>query len=137
MTQVEKFDIKSILKNYRTIAVVGLSPKPYRPSYQVASYLKSNGYKIIPVNPLYPEILGEKSYPDLQSILQPVDIVDIFRKSEEVLPIVEQAVQIKAYVVWMQEGVINHRAADLAKNNGLQVVMNRCLMKEHLVYFGD
>lgn len=121
-----------ILKTSRVVAVVGLSAKPERPSYVVASYLKKNGYKIIPVNPQVEEVLGEVSYPDLSSIPEPVDVVDIFRRSEEVLPIVEGAIKIGAKAVWMQEGVVNEEAATRAKEAGLKVVMDKCLRKEHL-----
>ena len=123
---------EEILNASRVVAVVGLSPKPGRPSYRVASYLKENGYKIIPVNPGIGEILGETSYPDLSSIPEPVDVVDIFRRPEEVLAIVEEAIEIGAKVVWMQEGVINEEAAARAREAGLLVVMDRCMLKEHL-----
>ena len=121
-----------ILNSSRVVAVVGLSPKPDRPSYRVASYLKEKGYRIIPVNPGIKRVLGETSYPDLVSIPEPVDVVDIFRRSEEVPPIVEEAIKIGAKVVWMQEGVINEEAASRAEEAGLQVVMNKCMRKEHL-----
>jgi len=111
--------------------VVGLSPKPNRPSYGVTSYLKENGYKIIPVNPEVGEILGEVCYPDLSSIPEPVDVVDIFRRSEKVPAIVEEAIKIGAKAVWMQEGVINEPAAARAGEAGLLVVMDRCMLKEH------
>ena len=122
---------KDILNSSRVVAVVGLSPKPERPSYRVASYLKEHGYKIIPVNPSVPEILGEFCYPELGSISGPVDVVDIFRNSEEVLAIVEQAIEIGAKAVWMQEGVINEEAAARARGAGLLVVMDKCMRKEH------
>ncbi len=124
-------DIKGILKEYRTVAVVGLSPKEERPSYNVARYLKSQGYRIIPVNPNAREVLGEASYPDLKSIPEKVDIVDIFRRSEDVPPIVDEAIAIGAKVVWMQEGIINHEAAERARKAGLEVIMDRCMLKEH------
>ena len=122
---------EKILKAYRKVAVVGLSPKPDRPSHRVASYLKEQGYRIIPVNTYAEEILGETCYPHLSSIPEPVDVVDIFRRSEAVLPIVEEAIKIGAKAVWMQEGVINEEAASLAKEAGLLVVMDRCMLKEH------
>lgn len=122
---------EEILNFSQVIAVVGLSPKPDRPSYNVASYLKENGYKIIPVNPEVGEILGEICYPDLSSIAEPVDIVDIFRRSEKVPAIVEEAIKIGAKAVWMQEGVINEPAAARAGEAGLLVVMDRCMLKEH------
>ena len=122
---------EKILKTYRKVAVVGLSPKPDRPSHRVASYLKGQGYRIIPVNTYAKEILGETCYPNLSSIPEPVDVVDIFRRPEAVLPIVEEAIKIGAKAVWMQEGVINEEAASLAKGAGLLVVMDRCMLKEH------
>ncbi len=124
-------NIEDILKQNHTIAVVGLSDNPERPSHIVAKYLKEHGYHIIPVNPHLREILGEASYPDLLSIPQSVDIVDIFRRSDDTLPIVEQAMKIGAQVVWMQEGVTNERAAITAQQAGLTVVMDKCLKKEH------
>lgn len=129
--------VEDILKNSRTVAVVGLSPNPDRASHNVAGYLKENGYIIIPVNPAAKEILGEKSYPDLASIPVPVDVVDIFRRSEEVLPIVREAIKKGAGAVWMQEGVINKEAADEARKAGLKVVMNKCMFKEHYRLFGE
>ena len=122
---------EEILKFSRVVAVVGLSPKPDRPSYNVASYLKENGYKIIPVNPKAGEILGEVCYPDLSSIPGAVDAVDIFRRTEEVPAIVEETIKIGAKAVWMQEGVINEQAAARAKAAGLLVVMDKCMLKEH------
>ena len=122
---------EEILSSSRVVAVVGLSVKPDRPSYNVASYLKKNGYKIIPVNPKGGEILGEVCYPDLSSIPGAVDVVDIFRRSEEVPAIVEEAIKIRAKAVWMQEGVINEQAAARAKAAGLLVVMDKCMLKEH------
>ncbi len=120
-----------ILNSSRVVAVVGLSAKPDRPSYRVASYLKENGYKIIPVNPGEAEILGEVCYPDLSSIPEPLDAVDIFRRAEEVSAIVEEAIKIGAKAVWMQEGVINEEAAVRTREAGLVVVMDRCMLKEH------
>lgn len=127
MNQEEK-----ILKTYRTVAVVGLSPKPGRPSLRVASYLKKHGYRIIPVNPQAKEILSEICYPDLTSIPEPVEVVDVFRSSEQVPAVVEEAIRVKAKAVWMQEGVINEEAAARASEAGLLVVMNKCMRKEHL-----
>ncbi len=123
---------EQILNSSRVVAVVGLSPNPDRPSYGVGAYLKENGYKIIPVNPNAKEILGEVSYPDLVSIPEPVDVVDIFRRSEDVPPIVEEAISIGAKAVWMQEGVKNEEAAARARKAGLLVVMDKCMFKEHL-----
>ena len=124
-------EIEGILKEGRTVAVVGLSPKPDRPSYVVARYLQAQGYRIIPVNPNAQEILGEKAYPTVLSIPEKVDIVDIFRRPEEVPPVVEEAIRIGARVVWMQEGIAHEGAARRAKEAGLKVVMDRCLKKEH------
>jgi len=121
----------TILNNYRTIAMVGLSPDPNRPSHRVAKYLINHGYKVIPVNPDTQEILGIRSYSDMSSIPEPIEIVDIFRRSEEVMPIVDEAIKIGAKVVWMQEGVINEEAASKARDAGLLVVMDRCMLKEH------
>jgi predicted CoA-binding protein len=123
---------EEILNFSRVVAVVGLSSKPDRPSYRVASYLKEQGYKVIPVNPAEKEIFGELCYPDLVSIPELVDAVDIFRHSEEVLPIVEEAIRIGAKAVWMQEGVINEEAAARAREAGLMVVMDKCMRKEHM-----
>ena len=122
---------EEILNSGRVVAVVGLSEKTDRPSYIVASYLKKNGYKIIPVNPKAGEILGEVCYPDLGSIPEPVDVVDIFRRAEEVPAIVEEVIKMGAKAVWMQEGVINKQAAARAKEAGLLVVMDKCMRKEH------
>jgi len=121
----------TILNNYHIIAMVGLSPDPNRPSHRVAKYLINHGYKVIPVNPDTQEILGIRSYSDMSSIPEPIEIVDIFRRSEEVMPIVDEAIKIGAKVVWMQEGVINEEAASKARDAGLLVVMDRCMLKEH------
>jgi predicted CoA-binding protein len=122
----------TILNEYRIIAMVGLSPDPSRPSHRVAKYLINHGYKVIPVNPDAQEILGTRSYSDMSSIPEPIEIVDIFRRSEEVMPIVDEAIKIGAKVVWMQEGVINEEAALRARDAGLLVVMDRCMLKEHM-----
>lgn len=123
--------ISEILHSARTIAVVGLSNKRFRPSYGVSEYLKRVGYRIIPVNPLEDEVLGEKSYPDLDSVPVPVDVVDIFRRSEFVPEIVEAAIRNGAKAIWMQEGVIHEQAARRAEAAGLAVVMDHCILKEH------
>jgi hypothetical protein len=123
--------IGGILQTARTIAVVGLSPKRYRPSYGVAEYMQRSGYRIIPVNPLETEILGEKCYPDLDSVPVAIDIVDIFRRPEHVPAIVEAAIRKGAKAVWMQEGVIHEEAAKKAVDAGLAVVMDRCILKDH------
>ena len=121
----------NILNKYRTVAIVGLSPDPSRPSYRVASYLDMHGYKVIPVNPHAQEILGKTSYPNLSSVPEPIEIVDIFRSSEKVMPVVDEAIKTGAKVVWMQEGIINEQAALKARDAGLLVVMNKCMFKEH------
>jgi predicted CoA-binding protein len=120
-----------LLRSAHTIAVVGLSNKRWRPSYGVSEYMQRAGYRIIPVNPEIGEVLGEKCYPKLESISEPIDIVNIFRRSEEVPAIVESAIRVKAKAVWMQEGVIHEAAAAKARSAGLIVVMDRCLLKEH------
>lgn len=122
--------IIDVLQKYKKIAVVGLSADPTRPSHAVARYLKGKRFKIIPVNPKEIEVLGEKAYPNLSSIPQKVEIVDIFRRPEHVPPIVDEAIKIGAKVVWMQEGVVNHPAALKASQNGITVVMDRCMAKE-------
>ena len=122
---------EKILNSSRTVAVVGLSLKPDRPSYKVASYLKEQGYRIIPVNPTEKEILGEPCYPDLASVPMSIDVVNIFRRSADVPPLVEEAIKIGAKAVWMQEGVINEEAANRAREAGLMVVMDKCMLKEH------
>jgi len=128
-TSAEIFDI---LKSTHIIAVVGLSPKPERPSFGVSSYMKNAGYTIIPVNPGQKEILGEKAYASLLDIPGPVDMVNIFRESAAVPDIVDQAIAIKAKVIWMQEGIVHNAAAEKARAAGLKVVMNKCLYKEHI-----
>jgi len=128
--------IKRILSESKTIAVVGLSATWNRPSHFAAKYMKAHGYKIIPVNPAYEEVLGEKCYKSLLDIPEPVDIVDIFRRSEDVPPIVEDAIKIGAKVVWMQLTVVNEEAAGKAREAGLEVVMNRCVKIEHGRFFG-
>lgn len=124
-------EITQILKKYKTIAVVGLSPNSERPSHQVARYLLDAGYTIIPVNPGPTEILGQTCYPNLSAIPTPVDVVDIFRRPEYIPPIVDEAIKIKAKVVWMQEGIVNHEAARKARDAGLTVIMDRCIKKDH------
>ncbi|MCS7229368.1 MAG: CoA-binding protein [Candidatus Kryptonium sp.] len=132
-----KDEIKEILTKYKTIAIVGLSDKPDRDSYIVAEYLLRNGYKIIPVNPNIDSVFGLKAYPDLLSVPDEIDIVDIFRRPEFVEEIVDQAIQKKAKVVWMQLGVLNEKAAKKAQSAGLKVVMNKCIKVEHMYRFGD
>ena len=115
----------------RSIAVVGMSPKPERPSHYVALYLKENGYNIIPVNPGHSEIAGMKSYSNLLEIPSKVDIVDVFRRSEHVLPIVKEAIKINAKAIWLQDGVINEEAAQVATSKNLLFVMNDCMLRRH------
>ncbi len=133
MASFDEDKILSILKESKTVAVVGISDKPERDSYRVANYLRENGYEILPVNPGIEQWEGLKSYKGLMDIPgdKKVDIVDIFRKSDAVVPIVQEAVKIHPKTVWMQEGVINEEAASLAKKNSILVVMDRCMMKEH------
>ena len=123
-------DIKEIF-SMQTIAVVGMSPKPERPSHYVSMYMKDQGYNIIPVNPGHNEIAGIKCYPSLKEISEPVDVVDVFRRSEFIVPIAESAVNIKAKALWLQDGVINHEAAELANNSGLIVIMDDCMLRRH------
>lgn len=120
-----------ILRTARTIAVVGLSARHTRPGYTVPAYLQRAGYRIIPVNPNLTEALGEKAYPDLGSIPDPVDGVVIFRRPEHIVPIVEEAISIGTWFVWMQLGIVNERAAEFARNAGLAVVMDACMRVEH------
>jgi predicted CoA-binding protein len=124
--------IPDLLRRSRTIAVVGLSSKKFRPSYGVAEYMQSQGYRIIPVNPNEAEVLGEKTYRSLEDVPEHIDIVDIFRRSEFVGPIVDSAIRIGANAVWMQEGVVHEDAAKKARDAGLAVVMDRCILKEHM-----
>ena len=124
-------NIPELLKSSHTIAVVGLSGNPMRPSNGVAAYLQRCGYRIIRVNPSVAEVFGEKSYPRLEDVPEKVDIVDIFRRSEYVPEIVESAIRIGARAVWMQEGVVHEAAAEQARHAGLQVVMDRCILKAH------
>lgn len=124
-------ELRQILADVKTIAVVGLSDKPQRPSYGVASYLQDQGYRIIPVNPNISSVLGEKAYPNLREVPHAVDMVDIFRRPEYVLPIVEDAIAIGAEVVWMQLGIVNQEAAAAAEAAGLTVVMDECTAATH------
>ena len=124
--------IPEILQKYKTIAVVGLSSSPYRASHGVSRYMQANGYRIIPVNPHESEVLGEKAYSSLDDVPEPFEIVDIFRRPEYVPDIVEAAIRKGAKVIWMQESVIHEAAADRARQAGLEVVMDRCILKEHM-----
>ena len=123
--------IEEILASSKTIAVVGISDKVERPSYRVAKYLKEHGYRIIPVNPRLNEVLGEKCYRDLDSVPDRIDVVDIFRRPEDVLPVVKSAIALGVNTIWMQEGIVNEEAARIAKAAGLSTVMDRCMLKEH------
>jgi hypothetical protein len=126
--------IPDLLKKSHVIAVVGLSSKKFRPSYGVAEYMQKEGYRIIPVNPNETEVLGEKAYARLEDVPGPIDIVDIFRRSEFVAPLVDEAIRRGASAVWMQEGVVDEEAAGKARAAGLVVVMDRCILKEHSRY---
>jgi predicted CoA-binding protein len=123
--------LKEILQSAKTIAVVGLSSNPAKESYRIASYLKDQGYRIIPVNPTATEILGEKAYPDLISVPEKIDVVQIFRKPEDVPPVVDDAIKAGARVIWMQEGIVHEEAAQKAQQAGLQVVMDTCMRVSH------
>jgi uncharacterized protein len=129
-------EVKQILLSTRTIAVVGLSSNPEKESYGIAEYLQQQGYRIIPVNPTAPEILGEKTYPDLESIPDKIDVVQLFRKSEDVPPFVDSAIKVGAKVVWMQVGIENESAAQKAHAAGLKVVMNACMRVTHRMLIG-
>jgi len=122
--------IKALLQASQTVAVVGLSDKLDRVSYMVSEAMQKKGYRIIPVNPNATEILGETCYPSLSDIPEPVDIVNVFRKSELVIPVAEEAVKIKAKAFWLQQGIFNEEAADIAKAGGLEVIMDRCIKVE-------
>ena len=128
--------LRRILRSSRTIAIVGLSAEWHRPSFFAAKYLQEHGYRVIPVNPRYDEVLGERCHASLTTIEVPVDIVDVFRRTEDVMPIAEQAIAIKAKCLWQQIGVKNEAAAALAAAAGLEVVMNRCIKIEHGRLFG-
>ena len=133
MSGYDENKIPEILRNSKTVAIVGISDKAERDSFRVAMYLRNNGFEIIPVNPVISDWEGLKAYPNLDSVPRDkkIDIVDIFRKSEAVPKIVEESLEIHPKVIWMQEGVISEDAARLAKENGILVVMDRCMMKEH------
>ena len=129
-------DVEIQLRESKTIAVVGMSPRPSRPSHYVAKYLMEQGYKVIPVNPAVEEVLGMKSYPDIVSIPERVDMVDIFRRSSQVPPVVEDAIEAGARFIWMQDGVVNEDAAERARNAGMSVVMDNCTLREHSRIYG-
>ena len=128
--------LRRILAKCRTLAVVGLSAQWYRPSFFAAKYMQDHGYRIVPVNPRYEEVLGQKCYPDLRSIPHPVDLVDCFRKASDIPPLAEDAIAIGAKVLWMQLGIVNEAAAQRAVAAGLDVVMNRCVKIEHARILG-
>ncbi len=134
MTQSDP--IYELLSRVKTIAVVGLSDSPMRPSHGVSAYMQAQGYRIIPVNPQITETLGENSYPSLLEVPEEIDLVDVFRRPEYVDEIVEQAIQLKIPAIWLQEDVINERAAEKARKAGMFVVMDRCVLKEHRARFG-
>lgn len=128
-------ELTSLLQTTRTIAVVGLSDRPDRPSHHVAAYLQTHGYRIIPVNPGVVSILGQRSHASLRDIPEPIDMVDVFRRSDAVPAIVEEAIAVGAKSIWLQEGVIHEEAAATARSAGLSVVMDRCILKEHARLF--
>ena len=129
-------DIQRILQRCRTLAVVGLSAEAHRPSYFAAKYMLEHGYRIVPVNPKYPSILGQRCFPSLEAIDHPVDMVDVFRRPQDTPAIAEQAVAIGAKVLWLQLGVINEQARAIATAGGLEVVQDRCVKIEHARFFG-
>ena len=133
-TQVDP--ISDLLQRAQVIAVVGLSNSPLRPSHGVSAYMQAHGYRIIPVNPRIDEALGEKSYPSLLEVQEHIDIVNIFRRPEFVEAVVDQAIQLKIPAIWMQEEIIDERAAEKARQAGIFVVMDRCILKEHQARFG-
>ena len=129
--------MKDILLSAKTIASVGLSSNQEKESYWIVSYLKDQGYRIIPVNPTADEILGEKAYPDLESVPEKIDVVQVFRKPEDVPPVVDSAIKVGAKAVWMQEGIVNEEAAQNAREAGLQVVMDACMRVTHRRLIGE
>ncbi|MBL8148832.1 MAG: CoA-binding protein [Blastocatellia bacterium] len=128
--------VREILTSYRKIAVVGMTDVGYKPSYYVPKYMMDRGYEVYPVNPRYNEIEGMVCYPDLKSIPVEVEIVDLFRRSEDVLPHAEEALLTKPKVFWMQSGIINMEAAEVLAKAGIEVVMDRCLYADHAAFFG-
>lgn len=129
--------IRRLLSDAKTVAVLGLSPKPERDSYRVAAYLQSKGYRIIPVRPAQAQILGEPVVASLEEVAGPVDIVDVFRSPDQVLPHAREALRLKPKVFWMQEGIANREAAELLTAAGIDVVMDRCIKKDHERLFGS
>lgn len=136
MPAIQTDPITDLLRHARTIAVVGLSSNPLRPSHGVAAYMQTQGYHIIPVNPKIDEALGQKSYPSLLEVPEKIDLVNVFRRPEFVDEIVDQAIQLKLPAIWMQEDVINNRAVERARRAGIFVVMDQCILKEHRARFG-
>ncbi|MBZ5721240.1 MAG: CoA-binding protein [Acidobacteriia bacterium] len=128
--------ITELLRRARTIAVVGLSNSPLRPSHGVAAYMQTHGYRIIPVNPNIDEALGEKSYASLRDVAEKIDIVNVFRRPDAVEEVVDQAIELKVPMIWMQETVVNEAAAQKARRAGILVVMDQCILKEHRARFG-
>ena len=124
-------EIRKLLTNSKTIAVVGLSDSPLRPSHGVAAYMQTQGYRIIPVNPAVSTVLGEKSYARLEDVPEKIDVVDVFRKADAVPEVVDAAIAVGAKVVWLQEGIVHNAAAEKARAAGLRVVQSRCMLKEH------
>ena len=135
MDPMKPDEIGELLKRARTIAVVGLSDSPLRPSHGVAAYMQQHGYRIIPVNPAIKGALGEKAVASLSDIKEKIDIVDVFRRSESVPEVVDEAIRLKVPAIWMQEGVIHEEAAEKARKAGIFVVMDRCILKEHRARF--
>ncbi len=128
-------EIGTLLRKSKNIAVVGLSDSPLRPSYGVSAYMQTHGYKIIPVNPAIRGALGEKAVPSLSAVQEKIDIVDVFRRSEYVAEVVDEAIRLKVPAIWLQEGVVDEAAAEKARKAGIQVVMDRCILKEHRARF--
>ena len=135
MSSIQTDEIKELFERAKTIAVVGLSSSPLRPSHGVSAYMQSHGYRIIPVNPQIRGALGEKAYPSLSQVPEKIDIVNIFRRPEFVEEIIDEAIALKVPAIWMQEDVVNERAAQKARNAGIFVVMDRCILKEHQLRF--
>jgi predicted CoA-binding protein len=135
VSSIQADEIKELFERAKTIAVVGLSSSPLRPSHGVSAYMQSHGYRIIPVNPQIRGALGEKAYPSLSQVPEKIDIVNIFRRPEFVEEIVDEAIALKVPAIWMQEDVVNEPAAQKARNAGIFVVMDRCILKEHQLRF--
>lgn len=137
MSVVQADPVSDLLKRAKTIAVVGLSDSPLRPSHGVSAYMQTHGYRIIPVNPQVDEVLGEQAYASLLDVPEKIDIVNIFRRSEFVGEVVDQAIRLKVPAIWMQEDVINEEAAEKARKAGIFVIMDRCILKEHRARSGN